>query len=306
MKVQAKKAGTLTGHDGPVYSLSSAQFSNQVYSGGSNRVLAEWNLETFTPNRVVAHATGVIYSSCLIPEFSLLLIGNNMGGIHVIDLVKRAEVRYLLAHKNGVFDMLWNPDAEHIYAAGADGIVTVWNVHDFHCVKAIKLCDQKIRSFSLNQEIGILAIGCGDNFIRLMSTKTLEQLHAWEAHTQSVNVVSFDPTGRYLLSGSKDAFLNCWDVNQDFKVIEKIPAHNFAIYSIAWHPEAELFATGSRDKTVKIWNASDFSFLLRIDRDKFQGHTHSVNTLYWSSFNNYLLSGGDDQTICVWEIEVLQ
>jgi WD repeat-containing protein 61 len=306
MEVRAKKVETLSGHDGPVYSLNSLQTGNQVYSGGSDRVLAEWNLETFKPTRVVAHATGVIYTSCFIPQYSLLLIGNNLGGIHVIDLVKRAEVRYLLGHKNGVFSLVWNPKTEHIYAAGADGFVTVWNVHDFHCVKAIKLCEQKVRSLSLNHQTGILAIGCGDNYIRLIDTESLEELRAWEAHTQSVNVVSFDPTGQYLLSGSKDAFLNCWDVHHDFKAVEKIPAHNFAIYAIAWHPEAGLFATGSRDKTVKIWNATDLSFLLRIDHATFQGHTHSVNTLHWSRFNNYLLSGGDDKAIHVWEIEALQ
>jgi len=116
-------------------------------------------------------------------------------------------------------------------------------------------------------------------------------------------VVSFHPSGNYLLSGSKDAYLNCWDMSNDYKAVEKIPAHNFAIYAIAWHPEGKLFATGSRDKTVKIWNADDLSFLLRIDHDKFQGHTHSVNALYWCRFNNYLISGGDDRKVFVWHIE---
>ena len=66
--------------------------------------------------------------------------------------------------------------------------------------------------------------------------------------------------------------------------------------------KSKFFATGSRDKTIKIWNADNFELLLRIDNAKNKGHTQSVNKLLWSDFNNYLVSTGDDKAIMVWKI----
>ena len=42
--------------------------------------------------------------------------------------------------------------------------------------------------------------------------------------------------------------------------------------------------------------------LARIDKSQHEGHTHSVNKLLWTDFNNYLISTGDDKAIMVWEI----
>jgi len=82
-----------------------------------------------------------------------------------------------------------------------------------------------------------------------------------------------------------------------------IPAHNYAIYSIVFSPNKKYFATASRDKTIKIWNAEILELLVRIDKKNFDGHTHSVNKLLWSDYKNYLISAGDDRAIMVWEIK---
>jgi WD40 repeat protein len=43
-----------------------------------------------------------------------------------------------------------------------------------------------------------------------------------------------------------------------------------------------------------------------IDKARHAGHGTSVNKLWWSSFNNQLISASDDRSISVWEIEGLQ
>jgi len=136
----------------------------------------------------------------------------------------------------------------------------------------------------------------------LLNSSNLEIIHQWQAHEMSVNALCFHPNGISLLSGSKDAHLKSWDIQEDFRLLVSIPAHNYAIYSIVFHPNKQLFATGSRDKTIKIWDANSCEFILRIETAQFQGHINSVNSLYWSKFNNYLISGSDDRSVMVWEI----
>jgi WD repeat-containing protein 61 len=93
--------------------------------------------------------------------------------------------------------------------------------------------------------------------------------------------------------------LNIWSTDS-FSLFKSIPAHNYAIYAISFSPDKKYFATSSRDKTVKIWDAETFEVLVRLDKEKFQGHLNSVNKVLWME-NNILLSCGDDRSILAWE-----
>jgi WD40 repeat protein len=304
MKVDVQKVAHLKGHDGAVYTVNNGKLNNQFLSAGSDRMVVEWSLDELKPEHVLARTPGVIYCTCLIDEFNLLLVGNDQGGIHVIDLEKRAEVRYLLGHSKGVFSLLWNAEQQHIISCGGDGNVVCWDVHDFHYKKSMALCDAKIRAVDYSIKHNAIALACGDNSIRIFDSNTLELKHEWQAHAMSVNTVCFHPNGRWLLSGSRDAHMNIWDLENDYKLHKQIPAHNYAIYSIAFHPDGKLFATASRDKTIKIWDSENLEFLIRIDNEFHQGHVNSVNSLFWTNYNKYLVSGSDDRSIIVWKIEI--
>jgi WD40 repeat protein len=95
--------------------------------------------------------------------------------------------------------------------------------------------------------------------------------------------------------------LNIWQVGS-YEIIKSIPAHNWAIYDIAYSPNSNLFATASRDKTLKIWDSKTFQLLKVINKEKYDGHLNSVNKLIWSTYNNYLISAGDDRSIIIWDI----
>jgi WD40 repeat protein len=108
--------------------------------------------------------------------------------------------------------------------------------------------------------------------------------------------------GKTPFSRMGDAYLNVWNIEKEYALINHIPDHNYTIYSIVFSTNMKFFATGSRDKTIKIWDAENFEMLLRIDKKQHEGHSYSVNKLFWSDFNNYLVSTGDDRAIMVWQI----
>jgi len=81
-----------------------------------------------------------------------------------------------------------------------------------------------------------------------------------------------------------------------------VAAHMFAINSLSISPKHDFFATGSMDKSIKVWDLETFRLLKVIDKSRHAGHTTSVNKVLWTNYNNQLLSCSDDKKISIWDL----
>lgn len=180
--------------------------------------------------------------------------------------------------------------------------MAVCSLETLSLIEIKKLCNEKVRSIDFNSTTNEIALASSEGFIRIFDLNTLNQKYAFEAHRLAANVVKYAPDGLTLLSGGRDAHFNIWNTS-DYSLVKSIPAHNFAIYDIKYSPDNSLIATASRDKTIKIWDAKNFDILMRISKENFEGHINSVNKLFWSNYNNYLVSVSDDRAVMVWDIK---
>ena len=78
-------------------------------------------------------------------------------------------------------------------------------------------------------------------------------------------------------------------------IIQK--GHELAVISVAISPDSNYVATGSRDKSAKLWELSTGR-----EVRSFLGHQFSVNSLDFSNDGKYLITGNGDQTAKVWEV----
>ena len=78
-------------------------------------------------------------------------------------------------------------------------------------------------------------------------------------------------------------------------VIQK--GHELAVISIAVSPDSNYVATGSRDKSAKLWELSTGR-----EVRSFLGHEFSVTTLDFSKDGKILLTGSSDGTVRMWEV----
>lgn len=301
--VDALKFAQFDGHQGSIYSLEQGTEPHLFYSGSDDNLVVEWNLRNPEKNQALVKIPSKAFALKLIPEQSLLLVGNYTGGIHVVDLIQKKETKLLQLHKQIIFDIQYLPEKDCFFAASQDGSFSVWSTKDFSLIKVSRLSNLKLRFIEFCLKRNEAAIGCEDGTVRIIELENFNEIKRLVGHAEgfSVNSAVFHPSNSTLITGSRDAHLNVWDVNNAYKLVGRIPAHNYSIYSIEFSKNGRLFATGSRDKTIKIWDSETMKVLLRIDH-KFGGHMKSVNKILWCSYDDILLSTGDDRTIKAWKI----
>ena len=73
--------------------------------------------------------------------------------------------------------------------------------------------------------------------------------------------------------------------------------HGVAVYSVAFSPDGKTLASGSNDKTIKLWELSN-GRLIR----SFEGHSHQVEIVVFSSDGKMLASGSLDNTVKLWDV----
>ncbi len=290
-----------TGHQGSIYALVKGQDAGIFYSGAGDKIVAQWDLRHPGDGNLISKATDSIYCMHFLQEQNRLLIGQGSGGVHVIHLAENKEERLLKLHDQAVFSILQSTKHNLLFTMGGDGIVCVLNLQTLEVLQRIRLSEKKLRAIIINQNQDKAFIGCGDGSIVELSIPSLEITHRFQAHgiDFSVNALCFSPDEKYLLTGSRDAHLNVFDL-ENFNLKASIPAHNFAIYDIAFDPTGNYFATASRDKSVKIWDYNSFSVLERLEGNDGKGHINSVNKLLWLE-DGTLLSAGDDRAVQSWK-----
>jgi WD40 repeat protein len=80
-----------------------------------------------------------------------------------------------------------------------------------------------------------------------------------------------------------------------------LQGHSDAVTSVAWSPDGSQMASGSRDKTARLWQISSGQTVAT-----YKGHTAAIMSVAWRPRINdvqLLASGGDDETVQVWNAQ---
>lgn len=291
-----KKDFAIGNHSGAVYAIGNGSGPHTIFSASADKHVVEWNIEKRIQEPFVVRLTSAAYSVHYDQLHDRLFIGNALGGLHVIDANSKKELHYFTLHTGGIYDMACDHRRNLLLVAGGDGCLSVWNLETLKCERNIPLCTEKLRQLAIHEPMDKVAVACGDGSVRVLELDFLNEEQHLEAHADGATAVAWHPAKAVLATGGKDAHLKMWSIQDNYSCALSVPAHNYAIYSIAFGHG--ICATASRDKTIKIWDELSFNPIQRLDT-KAGGHSHSVNKLLFQ--HEYLISCGDDRQIICWK-----
>jgi WD40 repeat protein len=294
--LKIERIDTFAGHRGAVYALCQGQESHVFYSAGSDGWVVQWNLHKPDLGQVVAQINGSIYAMVYDANTGILWVGQNFEGVHGILVADQTRVFSIQLPQLAIYSLAIMDG--HVWVGHQDGLITVIDQQAQAIKKRIKSGETNIRCFCPlpNAE---MAIGSSDGYIRIF--KADFSLHkAWLAHTNSVFSIIYHSEG--LFSVGRDAHIRKWNLTRE-ALLEGVPAHIYSINTVVLSPSGQFLATGSMDKTIKIWDTTSLKLLKVLDFARYGGHKNSINRLIWSNYQDFLVSGSDDKNISVWKID---
>ncbi|KAH8118457.1 WD40 repeat-like protein [Phellopilus nigrolimitatus] len=97
--------------------------------------------------------------------------------------------------------------------------------------------------------------------IKVYDTRTWQPYgQTLQGHQLTVTRIAFSRDDRYILSVSRDRTWIIYQAEDDgYVAITADKSHTRIVWDCAWAHENDVFATASRDRTVKIWNLRDLT-----------------------------------------------
>jgi len=299
-KITVKEYTQLEGHKQGVYALLNLRGSSVIVSAGGDGAVVKWDLDENGPVRMNPEPSvaGVLFAQLPEPVFCLMegldgvIWAGTQGGL-VFNLVSGEAPRMIKLGTSSVFFISRWMDGRIAVGLGSGKLVFLDD--ELQLLDRVSLGKKSLRCCLGDRGL----IGGSDGLIwRLDAQGNI--LAGWEANSPSVFCLAEDSQGD-IVSGGRDALL-MW-MGEDGGLKQEVKAHLFTIHTLAGSDLGWL-ASGSMDKTVKVWDRNSGALLKVIDREKYpsRGHSHSVNALCW--VGRLLASAGDDKIIRIWEVSV--
>lgn len=128
---------------------------------------------------------------------------------------------------------------------------------------------------------------------------------AFEAHSDYIRYLLVHPSQPYLLSSSDDSTIKIWDMDNSFSLVRTLDDHVHYVMMLSFNPrDTNTFASASLDKSIKVWTLNS-----QTTKSNFtlSGHEAGVNCVdYYKGDKPYLISGGDDRLVKIWDYQTKQ
>jgi WD40 repeat protein len=293
-KVSVINIATLSGHKDSIYALTGDE-KGYIYSAGGDGMIVQWDLSKPKNGELIAQTEGSIYALALF-QTNILVIGNNHKGLNFIDLETKKELFSLSLDSCGaIYGLLVNE--QFIYAACQNGCVYKIEFESKK-IEKFSFSTKSLRSITKSTDGFILSDSLGRIFI-LSDDLKINKIIA-DSEKSVFHAIEFQDE---IYAVSRDCHLRIY---KNEALTQEIVAHIYAINHVEISPNKTHFATASQDKTLKIWDLEEKKLIKVIDQARHQGHSNSVNKLFWSRYDNLLVSCSDDRTLKVWKLNFEQ
>jgi len=215
-------------------------------------------------------------------------------------------------HTDWITSVAYSPTGKRMASCGWDNTVRLWNPRKPAAIAVLEGHDGAVVSVRFSPDGAFIASCSYDGTVKIWDAKSATEITSLCGHKGSVNSISFNTRGDKLASVGDDTTIRIWNPLTATEVATLI-GHSQPVHAATFSTNNQI-ATGSTDKTMKIWDvgikpvenadpyASEQPSTKKIS-EEIRGHNATINHLALSNNGNYLLTVSDDKTGAIWNIE---
>ncbi|XP_024260203.1 WD repeat, SAM and U-box domain-containing protein 1 isoform X2 [Oncorhynchus tshawytscha] len=204
-----------------------------------------------------------------------------------------------------------SPDSSLLLSGASDGTLALWDFHSKKLRKSKAVTEATVMACCFTPCGQMFVTGCTSGDIKVWDLD-MKQLYAQrDAHDMGVACCHFAPQFDIdfssvefrLASCGQDSQLKVWIVSQhgaaacEMKLLHTLTGQSAPVLSCAFSSDGELLVSGSVDKTVTVYNASDGVLLHTLKR-----HESFVTACAFSPTLPWIATGSMDKKVNVWRI----
>ncbi|MBD2356196.1 hypothetical protein H6G41_16445 [Tolypothrix sp. FACHB-123] len=289
---------TIQGHDGGVLCVRFSRDGKTLISSSADFSIKIWDLSLGECTKTLTGHSNRVWSVALSPQHPILVSGSEDHSIKLWDLTTGECIQTLHGHGDWLKSLAFS--SQGLLVSGSlDKTIRLWDIERGVCLGALTGHLNGILAIAFVDDSNILASCSIDGTIRLWDITTQQCLKTLQGHNNSVNAIAANPQGTQLASGADDFCLRFWDVasGECFRVIK---GRSNWIKAIAYHPIfPDTIATGSEDRTVRIWTTDGQCRIL-------SGHTDLIFAVDFTPDGSTIASASADRTIRLWNVSTGQ
>jgi U3 small nucleolar RNA-associated protein 13 len=242
---------------------------------------------------------------CLPTTGELLSVGADLGmSVWTKPASMKTEFsRQLMGNMGELLAMKWLPGGERVVVAVNDEYPRIIDTRNFSAVSKMVGHSDIVLCVAVGRDM--IATGSKDQTVRVWDPNTLECVSEMLGHTGPVNAVAFtrreDGEGVRVVSGSEDNSIKIWRaVNKKSSkklIIRSIMAHSKPVNAVVVSKNDKWVATGSQDRSAKIFNIDDGSLVATCT-----GHKGSIWGVDFSPIEQILATSSRDGTVKLWNL----
>lgn len=212
--------------------------------------------------------------------------------------IKKAPATLLVktfeGHTGGTLAVQYADNGKKLVTVGADGTLRVWNAETYGLLRTLEL--EHGPAMALATEANRALTGHENGRIALWDLETGIQLKSFKRNDAPIHALTFAGRNRFL-AGAHDRTVALWETSTQSVPQHVFQGHERDVLAIAFEPGAGLIASGSADRTAKLWSGKSLSLIRTYSRGR-----DYVTALAFSPDGNALLVGRLSGSIALYNV----